>query len=303
MAPGESRWGAAGGRLLPALLRDSDVFTPRACGGQRSRALGCAQSGGNRCSGGRQGLAGSRWLLPSPLFYVVPSQDKNPPERKAECECQFQALSEAYEILSDPKKRREYDRYGAVDGGEEGFSFDKADALFRDFFAGGDPFAGFFDMAGSGFPRGHGSSSGRGGDPFSAGFFDDFGFGRMPAGHGSSSVRGGDPFASVFGAMDNMWESMGDVHMSSSSFHSTSSGFASRSESVRSQTFVRDGRRVTRTTRTVRYPDGREETSTTESVEGGHPHRALPPEHGSRARLPDDRPSGRIPVTRSKPRR
>jgi DnaJ homolog subfamily B member 6 len=64
----------------------------------------------------------------------------NPNDREA-AEIAFKKLSEAYDVLSDVKKRELYDQYGqeglAV-GGEE--SFRSPDDIFREFFGGRNPF-------------------------------------------------------------------------------------------------------------------------------------------------------------------
>lgn len=71
--------------------------------------------------------------------------DSNPGD--AEAEKKFKEASEAYAILSDPEKKRQYDQYGhaAFDGmgGAGGFDFNSADFgdifgdIFGDFFGGG----------------------------------------------------------------------------------------------------------------------------------------------------------------------
>lgn len=79
--------------------------------------------------------------------------DKNP-ENKEEAERKFKQVAEAYEVLSDAKKRDIYDRYGkeGLNGGggggshfdspfEFGFTFRNPDDVFREFFGGRDPFS------------------------------------------------------------------------------------------------------------------------------------------------------------------
>ncbi|XP_042105037.1 dnaJ homolog subfamily B member 6 isoform X4 [Ovis aries] len=95
--------------------------------------------------------------------------DKNP-ENKEEAERKFKQVAEAYEVLSDAKKRDIYDRYGkeGLNGGggggshfdspfEFGFTFRNPDEVFREFFGGRDPFSFDFFGFGSFGSLGHGS--------------------------------------------------------------------------------------------------------------------------------------------------
>jgi DnaJ family protein B protein 6 len=98
--------------------------------------------------------------------------DKNP-DNKDEAKRKFQEISEAYDILSDKKKREIYDLYGKdgiLGGGHKGdqdfnygpsafggfhFHFRSPEEIFRDFFGTDDPFASFF----GGFSHGNNFTS------------------------------------------------------------------------------------------------------------------------------------------------
>lgn len=82
--------------------------------------------------------------------------DKNP-DSKIEAERKFKEISEAYEVLSDPQKRKAYDMYGKDGPQSRGsysgfsdfhsfpsFSFRNPNDVFREFFGASDPFASIF---------------------------------------------------------------------------------------------------------------------------------------------------------------
>mmetsp|Transcript_68598 Transcript_68598/g.127946 ORF Transcript_68598/g.127946 Transcript_68598/m.127946 type:complete len:362 (-) Transcript_68598:111-1196(-) len=76
--------------------------------------------------------------------------DKNP-DNKAEAEENFKKITEAYEVLHDPEKRKTYDQFGKAGlngggmGGDGGVSFAHADEIFKAFFSEGSPFSMFMD--------------------------------------------------------------------------------------------------------------------------------------------------------------
>ena len=96
-----------------------------------------------------------------------PDLHPNDPKAKAK----FQALNEAYEVISDPEKRAKYDQYGEQWKNVGGFGGGGYDGAAGGGAAGGNPFEGF-DF----------SSFGGGGGGFSSFFENLFGGGRASTG-------------------------------------------------------------------------------------------------------------------------
>jgi curved DNA-binding protein len=114
-----------------------------------------------------------------------PDRNKNDPS----AEKKFKELNEAYAVLSDPQKRKQYDQFGAEGFGQR---FSQED-IFRGFNARqayqevdlGDLFGSLFGAFGGGGRRGGG-----GGAEFLGGFADLFGGGGGPRMGGGRTRRG-----------------------------------------------------------------------------------------------------------------
>jgi DnaJ family protein B protein 6 len=212
--------------------------------------------------------------------------DKNP-DQKEEAEKMFKEVAEAYEVLSDPQKRKMVDQGidpneapsrgfsgGGGGGRRSGPSFAHRDPfdVFNAFFGGRDPFADFFNddlFAGFGSRggqaarssnRGSNRSAGGGGGrgPFGRSLFEDDDF--FGGGFGSG-IRG---FGSGLGAMGMMGMGSGG----SGSFFSSSSfggglGGGGSGRTVTQTTSIINGREVTQKVTKVSNPDG----SVSETVE------------------------------------
>ncbi|XP_044803060.1 dnaJ homolog subfamily B member 6 isoform X5 [Bubalus bubalis] len=173
--------------------------------------------------------------------------DKNP-ENKEEAERKFKQVAEAYEVLSDAKKRDIYDRYGkeGLNGGggggshfdspfEFGFTFRNPDDVFREFFGGRDPFSfDFFE------------------DPFE----DFFGNRRGPRGSRSrgtgsffSAFSGFPSFGGAFPSFDTGFTSFSPLGHGGLTAFSSSSAFGGSGmgnyKSISTSTKVVNGRKIT----------------------------------------------------------
>ncbi len=123
-----------------------------------------------------------------------PDLHPNDPKAKAK----FQALNEAYDVISDPDKRVKYDKYG--EQWKNAAAYEQAGGGFGGFggggSAGGNPFEGF-DF----------SNFGSGGSGFSSFFENLFGGGGRSRGAGAGFGAGPD-----FGTQ-NMRQSSGEMNM------------------------------------------------------------------------------------------
>lgn len=194
---------------------------------------------------------------------LITHPDKNPQNRQV-AEEKFKQISKAYEVLSDPVSRRQYDVVSS-----EPTSHPQR-----------DPF-GFF---GSGFPL-------FGRDPFARSHRDpdlDEAF-RL--------------FESIFGAQAGFPSSFGSEPFVSQSFSSSSftgNGISSFSTSSSSSSTTRTvGRkRITRTEKTVRHSDGRLESTVTEETKdlatGQVTRRVIENGRETTGQLSDARSTGRL---------
>ena len=209
--------------------------------------------------------------------------DKNP-DKKEEAERHFKEIAEAYAVLSDPKKRQQYDQFGfqaeapgmpdmgdfaRADPGFGNFGrfqhFGNIDAqrIFEEFFRGGDPFQSFADD--DDFFGGGGGLFGRHGKE------------EQKKGSGSHVDRGGfgifrDPF---FGA-DLFADDFG---MGNAGFSSHFSSGGAGSFSTKTTTVIKNGKAVTKTEKMTIDADGNQTVEVVEEIKDrdGHVQRTVQP--------------------------
>lgn len=195
----------------------------------------------------------------------------------------FAKISNAYEILSDPQKREEYDNRGRYQNANDSRSSnDHRQTSAHDFFfsstmggGGGrhpfefhDPFEVFNRVFRDEFPQHFqqpGMRSGFGGSPFGSmmggggSLFDDPFF-QHPMGGSrrqtSSFFGGGDPFAMMQQSMTNMGGMNSSFTMSSSSSGFPGMGGSNFSTSTSTTTRIVNGQRQTVRETVTQRPDG-----------------------------------------------
>jgi len=194
---------------------------------------------------------------------VIYHPDKNPEGQREAAAEKFKLIAAAYEVLSDEKKRAEYDRYGSVGsgsgrpygGGDSRYDYQHAqdifDMFFRDFGGGSSLFGDSFFNRRDRTRSGGDGRRGRSHSGFPSSFMDD----------DDDTFFGGRGFGS-FGSFDRMFE---DFH--SSAFSSGSGNLRDGvSKSISTSTRIVNGKQVTKTTTTIRHADGTVESSTKEET-------------------------------------
>jgi len=219
--------------------------------------------------------------------------DKNP-NNLEEAKKKFQEIAEAYSVLSDKKKRQQYDMGGVEDftspfSGSSGFShsgtgnmgmdfsFMDAQHIFDAFFGGSDPFAMFEDDDDDffGMPHGGHAHHSKKGNKHGGGMFNDPFFG----GHDIFSAFGGhdDFFGNMgFGGFGHMGgdEDMEDQEDIKENRHAGShferfehfGNMSGPSVSTKTYTVSKNGNTVTKTEKTTIGADGKKKVEIIEET-------------------------------------
>mmetsp|Transcript_21692 Transcript_21692/g.53103 ORF Transcript_21692/g.53103 Transcript_21692/m.53103 type:complete len:276 (+) Transcript_21692:119-946(+) len=191
--------------------------------------------------------------------------DKNPNNKAAEEK--FKRISEAYDVLSDPSKRRSYDSRGRGFS-RQSFTFRSADEIFKTFFGDLNDFGMGFERTSRNRSGGQGGGQGSR-DPFSMAFGgpslfgsffddeeDDF-FGGGFGGIGSSGMM--SRMRSNFGRFEGSNMSGTTQFYSSSTFTNANGQRITESKST---TRILDSDGNIKETTKIRGPDGKVQEST-----------------------------------------
>lgn len=227
---------------------------------------------------------------------LIHHPDKNP-DNQVEAEEKFKLISEAFSVLSDDAKRRDYDYLranprsqarpfpGQSPFGAARFSFMDANRLFRQFF---EEFQ-FGNVDNSPFGNSPFHNSPFSNTPFRNSPFGNSPFGNSPFGNSPFERNMASPFGS-FGTLGNMNSPFGNLD----SFGAMNSPFGNMSQVSSTQTFSRsssnggsgtrvvtevttdaNGNRIERTT-TTRSINGMQQTSTTvRNIPSNIPNRSM----------------------------
>eukprot|EP00392_Amoebophrya_sp_AT5.2_P004684 g4692.t1 len=231
--------------------------------------------------------------------------DKNP-DNKEWAEKEFKKITAAYEVLSDPEKRKQYDSggmnmegvdFGSQDFGDimKGFGFQGSfnmDNIFKDAFDGKDPFQEFQGVFDSMEKDLMGDMFGSGGEMREDSGPEEQGGGGRKAGAGGKKRKKNDEddiFGGMFGDMGDMFGGMmggggggddafgdmfggmmggggGSSFSFSTSYSSSSGGGKTTTHTKRSQTTYKNGKKVTKT---VEAKNGGPAQATLEMEQGG----------------------------------
>lgn len=174
--------------------------------------------------------------------------DKNPDDVE-QAEAMFKKVAMAYEILSDPGKRRSYDMGSDTCSAGDWSDGDAPDPfdIFREFFGGDDPFAFMANTMANMFRPMQHQQQQQQNDPFASFFGGGSPFGSMFSGMGGFGGGGMSSFGGGFSGGCQSWSS-------SSSFSSFGGGGSSTSTSTSTRNV--GGRWVTTTETTTRGPNG-----------------------------------------------
>ena len=207
--------------------------------------------------------------------------DKNP-DNKEEAENKFKEISEAYSVLSDPEKKKEYDNRDKINF--QGFDFNNFDpfSMFKDFFSKDDDFmkAGFSDDFGNFGPNFNSPNFGKGNphiniqkhfDDIHKKFMNMHMGGGFPNNHFSNDFGNDDPFKDEFFNFGNIRNRMNMNNFGNfgPNHNQNFNNFEDEEPKARKITYMMDGKKITKTEEPYYEDDGTVKTLVREENEDG----------------------------------